>query len=631
MYPSDHPPPPSSSSSSSSTTSRRSSSEHSSTSTYYSHSPSINTFKSTHSRDTSRSINTNLPKTFDLSGAFSSISEKPHVNDINHEDLEKGSTTSYDLPKSPSLEHPTSSSFSHIPNKVPHLHVGLRRRRILSQLLALCGLLTVLGWWILSIRESPGGIIGMGIGKNGASEHPKVVLPGIIIGSNGEIIHQPTVEEESPLPLEEEKELTHAEKMAELSKIKGPQWGLSLSSDHLLAGLRPFPSSGQEEEDDGKPALSELGKFADQIYNLGTLDPEEYYEQMKEFAKVVFPKKIAEQLQNALDIYVNVKVNGHEEKKGKESWDSTKRIWQTDKTRSKVDTKEVRSWKDGQAFDEGWQWDLLTDSDADKYVTKHLAGSRFKEIWDNLPSGILRSDTLRYLLILFEGGIYSDTDTLLLKPPSAWGQNPKLYKDGQGWMTDIQLQRIQDGDDVDDILGKPSVIVGLEADVGDREDWFDWWPRPIQIVQWTLTSSPFHPIALNALLRIHHSTAKAVQWSHSVSHSIKVLRDQGRYEDAKKLAMVDVMNEPKNGGPVGVMAWTGPGVWTDAVLSYLRVQYGLVWTDLKDLRVPLRIGDVVILPVTGFSPGVGNFGAQGSFHHEAMVQHDFAGSWKNDE
>ena len=60
------------------------------------------------------------------------------------------------------------------------------------------------------------------------------------------------------------------------------------------------------------------------------------------------------------------------------------------------------------------------------------------------------------------------------------------------------------------------------------------------------------------------------------------------------------------------------------IYSYLNVRYGLVWTDLKDLEVPLRVGDVVILPgelitiqssrhllsVTGFSPGVGNFGAQ---------------------
>lgn len=58
-----------------------------------------------------------------------------------------------------------------------------------------------------------------------------------------------------------------------------------------------------------------------------------------------------------------------------------------------------------------------------------------------------------------------------------------------------------------------------------------------------------------------------------------------------------------------MMEWTGPGVWTDAVLRYLRVKYGVKWKDLTRLAKPLRIGEVVVLPVTGFSPGVGNFGA----------------------
>lgn len=81
-----------------------------------------------------------------------------------------------------------------------------------------------------------------------------------------------------------------------------------------------------------------------------------------------------------------------------------------------------------------------------------------------------------------------------------------------------------------------------------------------------------------------------------------------------------------------------------------------MWTDLKNLREPLRIGDVVILPgrfkwwhrlttVTGFSPGVGNFGAEDvwrecsdgvvfrslTLDHQAMVEHRFKGSWKAKE
>ncbi len=93
-----------------------------------------------------------------------------------------------------------------------------------------------------------------------------------------------------------------------------------------------------------------------------------------------------------------------------------------------------------------------------------------------------RSDTLRYLLLLLEGGIYSDTDTNLLKSPSSFGQDAKLWRDGAGWLDDVSRQRISAGEDTEAVLGKPSVVVGVEADVGDRSDWFDWWPRPARPV-----------------------------------------------------------------------------------------------------------------------------------------------------
>lgn len=63
---------------------------------------------------------------------------------------------------------------------------------------------------------------------------------------------------------------------------------------------------------------------------------------------------------------------------------------------------------------------------------------------------------------------------------------------------------------------------------------------------------------------------------------------------------------------------------------YLNARYDLTWVDLRSLRAPLRVGDVVVLPVTGFSPGVNQFGARGRIDPQAMVFHDFAGSWKDD-
>ena len=89
-----------------------------------------------------------------------------------------------------------------------------------------------------------------------------------------------------------------------------------------------------------------------------------------------------------------------------------------------------------------------------------------------------RSDTLRYLLLLVEGGIYSDTDTPLLKSPSKWGQRATLWANGKG-LSKTEKVRIAAGEDWEEVLGSPSIIVGVEADVGEREDWHDWWARPV--------------------------------------------------------------------------------------------------------------------------------------------------------
>ena len=86
---------------------------------------------------------------------------------------------------------------------------------------------------------------------------------------------------------------------------------------------------------------------------------------------------------------------------------------------------------------------------------------------------------LRYLLLYLEGGIYTDTDTVLLKSPSHWGRTPNLWRNGAGWLDDDLLKRIEEGVPPENVLPLPSVIVGIEADVGGREDWHDWWPRPV--------------------------------------------------------------------------------------------------------------------------------------------------------
>ena len=140
----------------------------------------------------------------------------------------------------------------------------------------------------------------------------------------------------------------------------------------------------------------------------------------------------------------------------------------------------------------GYLYSWLTIREADAWVEKHFAGSRIHQLWTLLPSGILvshphlsfaqadsqRSDTLRYLLLLVHGGIYSDTDTRLRKPPSRWGRGATLWANGKGLKKE-EKARIAAGEKWEEVLGPPSVIIGIEADVGERDDWNDWWPRPV--------------------------------------------------------------------------------------------------------------------------------------------------------
>lgn len=138
-----------------------------------------------------------------------------------------------------------------------------------------------------------------------------------------------------------------------------------------------------------------------------------------------------------------------------------------------------------------------------------------------------------------------------------------------------------------------------------------------------MAAGPYHPIMISTLHRILYNTATAVEFAHehygnytnallelsSTDADTTENQKDRREQDLARMSHLNVLSEPREGGPLGVINWTGPSVFTDSVLSYLLARYGLTWRDLRDLRRPLRIGDVLVLPVTGFSPGVGNFGA----------------------
>ncbi|KAF3903672.1 hypothetical protein AA313_de0207627 [Arthrobotrys entomopaga] len=222
--------------------------------------------------------------------------------------------------------------------------------------------------------------------------------------------------------------------------------------------------------------------------------------------------------------------------------------------------------------------EVITDQVA-LHLIKHLYGSvpQVLEAFTSLPSPILKADFFRYLILLARGGIYSDIDTAALKPATAWV--PSNFR-----------------------MSSVGLIIGIEADP-DREDWKKWYSRRIQFCQWTIQSKPGHPVLREVVARITEKTLER-------KRAGKLRKDNGN-----------------------VIEFTGPAAWTDTIFSYFNDQSYFViekgnpvdWRNFTGMKEPRKLGDVVVLPVTSFSPGVGQFGAGEDDDPQAFVKHLFEG------
>ncbi|RAH70337.1 putative alpha-1,6-mannosyltransferase subunit (Hoc1) [Aspergillus aculeatinus CBS 121060] len=234
----------------------------------------------------------------------------------------------------------------------------------------------------------------------------------------------------------------------------------------------------------------------------------------------------------------------------------------------------------------GWKIEYWTEAAcAELARATDPASGRYAAALAALPSAVLKSDFCRYLILYARGGVYNDLDVRLMQP-LPWGV---MLGDESG-------DHPGDGDAPGTLgeSGPPAAIIGLEGDAATRG-----LPRSPQFVQWTMVAAPGHPIFGAVLGKI-------------VDRTEEYLRRLGQEDRA------GVGVEPPD-----VMEWTGPSVWTDAVLEYLGADEGMLHT-LRDLQETLRIRDVVVLPKRGFAI------TQGEDHRSAgvLVKHYFSGTWK---
>ena len=228
----------------------------------------------------------------------------------------------------------------------------------------------------------------------------------------------------------------------------------------------------------------------------------------------------------------------------------------------------------------GFIHEVVTDSDAG-VLLRYLYGSTpdVIEAYDALPSPVMKADFFRYLILLARGGIYSDIDTSALKSALDW------------LPSDVPRSTV-------------GLVIGIEADP-DREDWRQWYSRRIQFCQWTMQAKAGHPVLRDVVATITEETLK---------------RKKKGPLDAKKLHK-------------DIIEITGPAVWTDSIFSYFNnpVYYksegkNVTWKAFTGMETPKKIGDVVVLPITSFSPGVQQMGSKEPDDPMAFVKHDFEGA-----
>lgn len=252
------------------------------------------------------------------------------------------------------------------------------------------------------------------------------------------------------------------------------------------------------------------------------------------------------------------------------------KVWHSAKDNHVTDTQRtwINSWTDKNP---SHHEELLTDSSGEKFVHAYYQQTRpdIVEVYKAIPIPILRADLLRYLIVLAEGGIWSDLDVTCEKPVVNW--IPLEYKD-----RDIDM------------------IVGLEFD-------FDWRGPGTEVASqfcnWAFAARP---------------SSRNLQVV--VDSVIKVLKDTAR-ANGVQISGITLEMLPD------VVNVTGPKIMTIALLESLGQLLGRVVDDrdFSGIKHPKLVGDLLIMPGVSFAAAQNGYPKD---QGDALVTHHYEGSWK---
>ena len=255
-----------------------------------------------------------------------------------------------------------------------------------------------------------------------------------------------------------------------------------------------------------------------------------------------------------------------------------KKLWQTSRTfESPGNEVAIQSWLDKNP---NHRYERITQQNDEEYVrsSERLPPAAVSTLLQ-LKDGMLRADLVQYLFLYAEGGVYTDLDTVCLKPITSW--IPASIKE-----EDVNL------------------VIGIEGDClgGDLIDGFS---HCVQFATWTLMVKPGHVIMESIM---NHVVAQI--GALAATQNTTIANISASYMD--------------------VMDTTGPGVYTATIYNGLSEISGTDVTsaNFTGMTAPRLIGDVLVLPVTSFGAGLPHSNAGLTMDPAALVQHQFMGSWK---
>ena len=257
-----------------------------------------------------------------------------------------------------------------------------------------------------------------------------------------------------------------------------------------------------------------------------------------------------------------------------------RKIWQTSKAGAAAlennDRLAVQSWL---KLNQKHRYELITQQSSETIVRERFRHrADIQETFQDLQDPILRADLIRYLVLLAEGGVYSDLDTMCLIPIEDW--LPPAHRD------------------------KVGLVIGIEYDSLGQGRWVDW-SLDLQFATWAMLAKPGH-------------LAMKVTVDRVVERLKKLAQAQATTVPGIKPSFRDILDT------------TGPAMFTEAVFESLSFVTGtdFTWHNVSGLQSAMLVADVLILPINAFGSGQQHSNSGSPNDDTALVHHMFKGSWK---